>query len=92
MWVRAQINYLQLLPDDIEKQRALEKLPPDLPQTYVRILETIDGIYPEQTTKYIQRLLIWLVLNKVPEKYSTVYHSRAQLSLSINALCQVICI
>ena len=62
MWVRAQIDYLQRLPSDIEKQRALKKLPPDLPRTYIRIFETIDSVFPVQTTKYVQRLLKWLVL------------------------------
>ena len=62
MWVRAQMDYLQRLPTDVEKQRALKELPPTLPDIYVRIFETIDHSYPVQTTKYIQRLLKWLVL------------------------------
>ena len=63
LWVRAQVDYLQRLPNDNEKRKALTKLPPDLPQTYIRIFETIDKIYPRQTTTYIKRLLTWLVFD-----------------------------
>lgn len=61
MWVRAQIDYLQRLPNDWEKRQALKRLPPDLPQTYIRIFEKIESAYPVQTTRYVQRLLQWLV-------------------------------
>lgn len=61
MWVRAQVDYLRRLPNDMEKRRALKQLPPDLPQTYIRIFETIHRTYPPQTTKYIHRILKWLV-------------------------------
>ncbi|KAL6712856.1 hypothetical protein ACLMJK_009568 [Lecanora helva] len=72
MWVRLQVDYLQRLPSDSEKRRALKRLPPTLKETYVRIFETIDDSYPVQTTKYIQRLLRWLVhgirpLGKLPD-------------------------
>ncbi|KAL8752375.1 MAG: hypothetical protein Q9184_005754 [Pyrenodesmia sp. 2 TL-2023] len=60
MWVRAQVDYLQRLPNDTEKRNALTRLPPDLPQTYIRIFETMDSIYPKQTTTYIKRILRWL--------------------------------
>ncbi|KAL8663476.1 MAG: hypothetical protein Q9168_008085 [Polycauliona sp. 1 TL-2023] len=60
MWVRAQIDYLQRLPNDAERRKALKKLPPDLTQTYNRIFEVIEATYPEQTTKLIKRVLMWL--------------------------------
>ncbi|KAL8654594.1 MAG: hypothetical protein Q9210_001407 [Variospora velana] len=65
MWVRAQVDYLQRLPNDAEKRRALKMLPPDLPQTYIRIFETMESSYSTQTTAYIRRLLKWLVLGRL---------------------------
>ncbi|KAL8875500.1 MAG: hypothetical protein Q9198_006153 [Flavoplaca austrocitrina] len=87
MWVRAQVDYLQRLPNDVEKRRALGKLPPDLPQTYVRIFETIDSSYPGQTLKYIQRLLIWILFStshSIGDPYG--------LALPIEALREIICV
>ncbi|KAL8735775.1 MAG: hypothetical protein Q9166_000639 [cf. Caloplaca sp. 2 TL-2023] len=89
MWVRAQVDYLQRLPNDAEKRRALKKLPPDLPQTYIRILETVDSIYPVQTTKYIQRLLKWLVYGGAN---LASHRSFVNELLTIDALCEAICI
>ena len=90
MWVRAQIDYLQRLPNDIEKQRALKKLPPDLPRTYIRIFETIDKVYPVQTTKYVQRLLKWLVLGLVDD---IVQLNRiVGIELTFEILLKAICI
>lgn len=90
MWVRAQVDYLQRLPTDTEKRKALKKLPPDLPQTYVHILEIIDSTYPPQTTQLIQRLLRWLVLeiSVGPRIYGAYCSSR----LTSRMLCQAICI
>ena len=84
MWVRAQIDYLQRLPNDWEKQQALQRLPPSLPQTYIRIFEQIDSTFPAQTTRYIRRLLRWLVL--------VVSEADEPLKLSFDALRQAICI
>ncbi|KAL8900483.1 MAG: hypothetical protein Q9192_001044 [Flavoplaca navasiana] len=69
LWVRAQVDYLQRLPNDKEKRKALIRLPPDLPQTYIRIFETMDNIYPKQTTIYIKRLLTWLVFISRKDAY-----------------------
>ncbi|KAL8792029.1 MAG: hypothetical protein Q9195_005370 [Heterodermia aff. obscurata] len=85
MWVRAQIDYLQRLPSDIEKRKALGHLPPDLPQTYIRIFETIGSSYPVQTTKYVRRLLHWLVR-------CNEFSIRTGSSVPLATLCQVICI
>ena len=90
MWVRAQVDYLQRLSTDKEKRKALKTLPPDLPQTYVRILETIDSTYPPLITKFIQRLFKWIVLQ-------LRFHSVFFTSLNVNYLTsqmlrQAICI
>jgi hypothetical protein len=90
MWVRAQVDYLQRLPNDVEKRKALKELPPDLPQTYIRIFEIIDRTYPTQTTKYIQRLLKWLVLNFCEVTLSS--RSPASTWLAPVFLCEVICV
>lgn len=63
-WAKLQVGYLSMLPNDRERRKALRSLPPDLPATYVRILERIDSQYPEQTKVYIRRALKWLVLQQ----------------------------
>ena len=89
MWVRAQVDYLQRLPNDMEKRKALRTLPPDLPQTYIRIFEIIDSTYPIQTTKFVQRVLKWLILQNKPPTFH-LYNTRQ--SLEPDLLCQAICI
>ncbi|CAO1600437.1 hypothetical protein XANCAGTX0491_004126 [Xanthoria calcicola] len=86
LWVRAQVDYLQRLPNDKEKRKALTRLPPDLPQTYIRIFETIDKIYPRQTTTYIKRLLTWLVFD------SRQAHYVGDPEFTIDTLREAICI
>ena len=90
MWVRAQIDYLQRLPSDIEKQRALNKLPPDLPRTYIQIFETIDSVYPAQNTKDVQRLLKWLVFDS--NKNHVIFNRHISASLDTDILPEVISI
>lgn len=90
MWVRAQIDYLQRLLTDKEKRKAWKDLPPDLPQTYVRIFDTIDRTYPIQTTKFIQRLLKWLVLAK--STAFNIYNNIPGLEFTSRMLRQAICI
>ena len=89
MWVRAQVDYLQRLPHDIEKRKALEELPPDLPKTYIRILQAIDSAYGGVTKIYIQRLLKWLVLKRNGQAKWRIF---LDLKLTAEALCQAICI
>ena len=97
MWVRAQIDYLQRLPNDIEKRSALEHLPPDLPQTYIRIFQTIDSNYPEPAKNLIRRLLKLLVLDRVLQTreffdpLEVVFQVR-NTSMPVAILCQAICI
>ena len=96
MWVRAQIDYLQRLPNDVEKRKALKQLPPDLPQTYVRIFETIDSSYPVQTATYIRRALKWLAFaDEVAENnhlQTNLCDRYDEYSITCDALCQMICI
>lgn len=90
MWVRAQVDYLQRLPTDKEKRIALQDLPPDLPQTYVRIFEIIDSTYPIQTTKLIQRLLKWLILEKACK--TAIHDSSHPPYMTSRMLSQAICV
>ncbi|KAL8910660.1 MAG: hypothetical protein Q9171_004076 [Xanthocarpia ochracea] len=85
LWVRGQVDYLQRLPNDKEKRKALTRLPPDLPQTYIRIFETIDKTYPRQTTTYIKRLLTWLIFDSRKVQAT-------DLEFTIESLRQAICI
>ena len=94
MWVRAQVDYLQRLPNDLEKRKALTKLPPDLPQTYIRIFETMKSTYPLQTIQYIQRLLKWLIFGPPGQLIPGPYTSDLNLEdgISPDVLCLAICI
>ncbi|MCJ1380882.1 hypothetical protein MMC17_003991 [Xylographa soralifera] len=65
-WVRCQIDYLGLLPNDRDRRKALKKLPPTLPAIYIRILEYLDSHYPPETQNYIRRTLTWLTMAKTP--------------------------
>ena len=49
------------LPDDHERCRALETLPPDLKSTYERILRRVDGKHIS-VQRLVQRTLRWLVV------------------------------
>lgn len=91
MWVRAQVDYMQRLPNDTEKRKALKSLPPDLPQTYVRIFEVIDSTYPVQTKKYILRVLKWLVSGPGAQ-YTIYYNTETVEMLTFHSLRQAICI
>lgn len=90
MWVRAQVDYLQRLPNDIEKQKALKRLPPTLPLTYIRIFEAIDSMYPCQTTRYVQRLLKWLVhgIDRHPQSYLLT----EDVNMTVDVLSEAICL
>lgn len=74
-------------------RQALGKLPPDLPQTYIRILEIIDSNYSGKTLKYIQRLLKWILLSERGNViYSFLNSDFDHQPLSIEVLCEAICI
>ena len=90
MWVRAQVDYLQRLPNDREKRSALKELPPDLPQTYIRIFESIHASFPAKTRRYIQRLLKWLVYRE--RGTNTLIYSSYMIpsDLSSDSLRQII--
>src|SRR5437667_1242399 len=61
-WVKCQLDYLCCLPNDAERRKALKELPPDLPPTYVRILERLDRTLSSKTKIYLKRVLKWLTL------------------------------
>ena len=91
MWVRAQIDYLQRLPNDTERWKSLSELPPDLPTTYIRIFNIINSQYPPSTQVYIQRALKWLVLHgaiegNVREKMFYYYRESTKLTCTILAI------
>ncbi|MCJ1244877.1 Ankyrin-2 [Trapelia coarctata] len=99
-WVRCQIDYLGGLPNNRERRKALEDLPPTLPATYCRILERIHSKYPPQTQTYIQRIFKWLVITDEPKTavpnwhydFRSLEHPDTQTNLKIQALAQAICI
>lgn len=91
MWVRAQVDHLQRLPNDLEKQKALERLPPTLPDTYIRIFEIIDSMYPFQTTEYVQRLLEWLV-HGIYDYLKPYYTVLIVPHLTTDLLCKAVCL
>ena len=62
-WAACQIDYLCELPDDRERYRALETLPPDLKSTYERILRRVDETN-SKVRRLVQRTLRWLVVAK----------------------------
>jgi len=65
-WVKCQLDYLCKLPNEFEIRRALKELPPDLPATYIRLLERIDNEFDAFPARiYIQRALKWLALGKI---------------------------
>ncbi|KAH8786249.1 hypothetical protein BGZ57DRAFT_818295, partial [Hyaloscypha finlandica] len=82
-WVKCQLDSLRGLPNDAEIRKALKELPPDLPATYVRILERLDRTLSHKAKTYLKRTLKWLVLNDGQDYDSTI---------TLPALCQAISI
>lgn len=80
---------MRVLPNDHERRKALRDLPPDLPGTYIAILERIDRAYPEQTRIFIQRILIWLTLKIEP---NAGVRGIFQTDLGNSALAEAICV
>ena len=83
-WVKCQLDYLSGLPNDRERRQALKELPPDLPATYIRLLERFEWKYPPQTQKLIQRTLKWLVLKSLEYEASLTLGGLAH-AISIEA-------
>ena len=71
-WVKCQLDSLRSLPNDAEIRKALKELPPDLPATYVRILERLDRTLSHKAKTYLKRILKWLVLNDRRAHTSTI--------------------
>jgi hypothetical protein len=83
-WVKCQLDYLCCLPNDAERRKALKELSPDLPATYVRILERLDRSLSPKTNEYLKRTLKWLVLNDAPN------HASTNIGITLPALPQAI--
>lgn len=62
--MKCQLDYLFMLPNDVERRKALKSLRPDLPQTYVRIPERLDIDQPLSTQRLIRRVLVWLAFER----------------------------
>jgi hypothetical protein len=83
-WVKYQLDYLCCLLNDAERRKALKELPPDLPATYVRILERLDRTLSPKTKTYLKRTLKWLVLKDAPN------HASTNIDITLPALAQAI--
>lgn len=62
-WVKCQIQYLCSMRSDKAIRGALQKLPKDLDDTYLRILEHMRSL-PEECIANVQKVLQWLVRGK----------------------------
>lgn len=59
-WVTCQIDHICALSNDRSRRRALDSLPPDLPTTYERILDRVNGSAKENRI-IVQRTLRWIL-------------------------------
>jgi ankyrin repeat protein len=82
-WVKCQLDSLRGLPNDAEIRKALKELPPDLPATYVRILERLDRTLSHKAKTYLKRILKWLVLNDGRAHTSTITMPALSHAISI---------
>ncbi|OMP81806.1 Ankyrin-2 [Diplodia seriata] len=69
---RCQLDHLESLPSNSIRRKALHNLPPDLPQTYQRILQRAIRLERECTLKFIERALRWIALSKRPMNLATI--------------------
>ncbi|KAF4951699.1 hypothetical protein FSARC_12850 [Fusarium sarcochroum] len=74
-WVSCQLDYLCEFATDVDRREALKQLPPTLPSSYQRILETVDS-RPFQIRKMVQLCLQFIAF--FPER------------LTITELCQIV--
>ena len=77
-WVACQIDYLCELPNDRERRKALESLPPDLNSTYERILERLNGRIAS-VRRIVRRTLKWLIYSEV-----SLTSSELRQAISVN--------
>ena len=68
-WVQCQLDHLSSLRRDCDRREALESLPPNLPQTYQRILDRLRAKPKDLETGI--RALAWLLYSTKPLK---LYH------------------
>ena len=63
-WVQCQLDYLQTLNRDSARRKAIENLPPGLPETYRRILQRIGN--GSDNLEVAKKALMWLIFCKRP--------------------------
>jgi hypothetical protein len=65
-WVACQMDYLCECTNDRGRREALDKLPPDLPSSYERILERINNSPNKSNQRLVARALEWIMFAKEP--------------------------
>ena len=65
-WVACQMDYLCECTNDRERREALDKLPPDLPSSYERILERINNSPNKTNQRLVARALEWIMFAERP--------------------------
>jgi hypothetical protein len=65
-WVACQMDYLCECTNDRERREALDKLPPDLPSSYERILERINNSPNKSNQRLVARALEWIMFARQP--------------------------
>ena len=78
-----------MLPNDVERRKALKSLPPDLPQTYIRILERLDRDQSLPTQRLIRRVLVWLAFesNRNTDWHASLDLQSIATAVSIDVGC-----
>ncbi|EKG09689.1 hypothetical protein MPH_13211 [Macrophomina phaseolina MS6] len=74
-WVKCQLDYLLSIPSYGKRRKALKGLPPDLPQTYERILQRATETARGLTLQYLERTLHWIALAARPLSFSEISHA-----------------
>lgn len=71
-WVKCQLDHLESLATNGLRRKALNDLPPDLPQTYQRILHRAVTSQRQSTLEFIERTLRWIALARRPMSISAI--------------------
>lgn len=74
-WVACQIDFLCECDSDLEREQALDNLPPDLPKTYDRILRRVNENRNKKRRTLVRNVLKWIVCAKEPLTLETVRHA-----------------
>ncbi|KAG0648671.1 Vegetative incompatibility HET-E-1 [Hyphodiscus hymeniophilus] len=65
-WVACQLDYLEECTNDRERREALNKLPPDLPSSYERILDRLNNSRNRKNQRLVVRALQWILYSEWP--------------------------